>query len=140
MTALEVWLVACLVFVFLALIEYGVVLRVMSTTKEKALEIEDEVKVKKKHKTLIRTLQVWQSKTRGGSSEINVSTEESLANTANNTATNSVVGQQATEEINEMEDAALRKGQRLDKIALVILPLIYIIFNIMYWVKYIYLP
>ena len=118
---METWLVGCLVFVFLALIEYGAVLRVMSTTKEKALEIEDEAKVKKKHKTWIKTLQVWQRKTRGY--EINVSTEGSLANTAANgdettTAISVGGGEPATkEEINEMENAALRKGQRLDKIA-----------------------
>merc|ERR1739848_105305 len=75
LTAMETWLVGCLVFVFLALIEYGAVLRVMSTTKEKALEIEDEAKVKKKHKTLIKTLQVWQRKTRGVGSEINYTTD-----------------------------------------------------------------
>ena len=32
---MEAWVVGCLVFVFLALIEYGAVLKVMSSTQEK---------------------------------------------------------------------------------------------------------
>ena len=35
LTAMEAWVVGCLVFVFLALIEYGAVLKVMSSTQEK---------------------------------------------------------------------------------------------------------
>ena len=146
LTAMETWLVGCLVFVFLALIEYGVVLHVMSATKEKTLEIEDEAKVKKKHKTLIKTLQVWQRKTRGVA-EINAYTE-GAANTAtvsNGDATTTSVavgaggGELATkEELRELEDAAERKGQKLDKIALVVLPILYIIFNVVYWIHYMY--
>ena len=60
LTAMETWVVGCLVFVFFALVEYGAVLKVMSTTQEKADEVQDEAKameVKKKQRTIIAALQ-----------------------------------------------------------------------------------
>ena len=141
LTAMESWIIGALVFVFFALIEYGLVLRVMSASKEKAQEIEGDAKVKKRHRTLIRALQVWQSKTQRNN-EIN--SEASLAPSAthNNTATAhaSASGEllPPEEETKLIEETARKKGQRLDKIALLVLPGLYIIFNIVYWSKYMF--
>ena len=63
---MEFWIVGCLVFVFLALIEYGAVLSVMSSAKQKTDQVEDKAKVKKrnqrKHRAVIGALSVWSGK------------------------------------------------------------------------------
>ena len=65
LTAMETWVVGCLVFVFFALLEYGIVLRMVSSSSQKKDEIEHQVKAKKakkqRTKTLMGALQVWQN-------------------------------------------------------------------------------
>ena len=50
LTAMEAWIVGCLIFVFFALIEYGALLKVMSSTKEKTEQVEGEAKVRRRRR------------------------------------------------------------------------------------------
>ena len=47
---MEAWIVGCLIFVFFALIEYGALLKVMSSTKEKTEQVVGEAKIKRRRR------------------------------------------------------------------------------------------
>lgn len=130
LTAMETWVVGCLVFVFFALIEYGLVLKVMSESKNKATEIEGEAKVKRRHRTVIKALRVWQNKTSNedrGSNALDV-TQGGEAY--------SVVDPNKADTAEEVEEEAQTKSHKLDKIALIVLPILFLIFNLFYWTFY----
>ena len=124
---METWVVGCLVFVFLALIEYGIVLRIISGSKEKAEDVQDEVKAqnaKKKHKTLIAALQVWQKQKQQNVRPDNLNLDQTLGDL------------QPEELVEEVEKEAKQQTHRADKIAIVVLPILFFIFNLIYWIHY----
>ena len=129
LTAMETWVVGCLIFVFFALVEYGIVLKMVSSSAEKTNEIEDQLKAKKtkkrKQQTIIGALQVWQ-----GKNEVQQlpSTQENKLNVTNTEA--------MADQIVDLKEETENKTHKADKVAMVVLPLLFLIFNIYYWVKY----
>ena len=73
---METWVVGCLVFVFLALVEYGIVLKMIGSSQEKAEEIETEIKMKRRKRALLKALQVVQTKRTGITPEVNSTTSQ----------------------------------------------------------------
>ena len=126
---METWVVGCLIFVFFALLEYGIVLRMVSSSAEKTNEIENQVKAKKtkkrKQQTIIGALQVWQ-----GKNEVQ-NVPNSHENKLNMTNTETI-----EDELENLEEETKNKTHKADKVAIVVLPLLFLIFNIYYWVKY----
>lgn len=130
LTAMETWVVGCLVFVFLALIEYGLVLKVMSESKVKATEIEGQAKVKRRHRTVIKALKVWQNKTNETTASIGNGSDVSPSEAY------TVVENNKDDSIEGVEEEAQTKSHKLDKIALIVLPVLFLIFNLFYWAFY----
>lgn len=93
LTAMEIWLVSCLVFVFLAVMEYGFNLRLMNKSHNKKLS--------------------HSPKNMLGISLDSTSTDRSSLNKKN------------------------KKIQALDKISIVVLPVLFIILNILFWMNYV---
>ncbi len=59
---MEVWVIGTIVFVFLALVEYGMVLKVISSSSLKAKEIEEKVEQRKAERLKKKALQIWKGK------------------------------------------------------------------------------
>ena len=95
LTAIEVWLVCCIFFIFIALIEYGIVLFIL--TKERKLRERDIGSQKLKS-------QAWPNQ-----KEYNIFKPRNFSDLVD----------------------------KVDNICLVILPVLFLIFNTIYW--YIYL-
>ena len=132
LTAMETWVVGCLVFVFFALLEYGIVLRMVSSSSQKTDEIEHQVKAKKakkqRTKTLMGALQVWQNQ---GQNQV----EEMPSNESKLSVTNTI-GEPMEGTLEEIQEETKEKMQKADRVALVILPLLFVIFNIWFWVRF----
>ena len=127
---METWVVGCLVFVFFALLEYGIVLRMVSSSSQKTDEIEHQVKAKKakkqRTKTLMGALQVWQ----GAQNQVHELP-------SNNESKLSVTQTEPMEEtLEEIQEETKNKMQKADRVALVILPILFVIFNLWFWVNY----
>ena len=127
---METWVVGCLVFVFFALLEYGIVLRMVSSSSQKTDEIEHQVKAKKakkqRTKTLMGALQVWQ----GAQNQVHELP-------SNNESKLSVTQTEPMEEtLEEIQEETKNKMQKADRVALVVLPILFVIFNLWFWVNY----
>ena len=127
---METWVVGCLVFVFFALLEYGIVLRMVSSSSQKTDELEHQVKAKKakkqRTKTLMGALQVWQ----GAQNQVHELP-------SNNESKLSVTQTEPMEEtLEEIQEETKNKMQKADRVALVILPILFVIFNLWFWVNY----
>ena len=127
---METWVVGCLVFVFFALLEYGIVLRMVSSSSQKTDELEHQVKAKKakkqRTKTLMGALQVWQ----GAQNQVHELP-------SNNEAKLSVTQTEPMEEtLEEIQEETKNKMQKADRVALIILPILFVIFNLWFWVNY----
>ena len=59
LTAMETWVIACLVFVFLALIEYGVVLKIQASKTEKDEDPKQQIRIGKRT-VMAATVDIWQ--------------------------------------------------------------------------------
>ena len=123
-------MVGCLVFVFFALLEYGIVLRMVSSSSQKTDEIEHQVKAKKakkqRTKTLMGALQVWQ----GAQNQVHELP-------SNNESKLSVTQTEPMEEtLEEIQEETKNKMQKADRVALVVLPILFVIFNLWFWVNY----
>ena len=102
--------------------------------------VSGEVKARKrrrKHRTLIGALQVWSGK----EPEINPDSNQTNSSSSQNynvTNNNSTVGgpENAEPIIEEIEEEAKNKTHKLDKVAVIVLPPLFIAFNIAYWLHY----
>ena len=132
LTAMETWVVGCLVFVFFALLEYGIVLRMVSSSSQKKDEIEHQVKAKKakkqRTKTLMGALQVWQNQ---GQNQVH-----EMPNNESKLSVTQTLSEPMEETLEEIQEETKEKMQKADRVALVILPILFIIFNIWFWVRF----
>ena len=132
LTAMETWVVGCLVFVFFALLEYGIVLRMVASSSQKTDEIEHQVKAKKakkqRTKTLMGALQVWQNHGGNQNQVHELSQNESKFSVTQTT-------EPMEETLEEIQEATKHNMQKADRVALVILPILFVIFNVWFWVS-----
>ena len=119
MTAVEAWVIACLTFVFLALIEYGIVSRFENSSKEKVEKLENIL-----NEVTLPPLDEIDSE--------NILQVQSLQETFS-----SKYGV-TQEQIQTQIGAAKRLPYKIDKIAFWLLPFLFLIFNVAYWTYYLY--
>ncbi len=128
---METWIVACLVFVFLALVEYGIVLYLISKSSQKTSEIEGEAKSKRRHQALVKVIKDWQNKRGNVNPDINGSPTRNPSRTY-------TLGSYDNQGdlIENLEEKAKVQSHKADRIALMVLPLLFLLFNIVYWIEY----
>ena len=131
LTAIEFWLISCIIFIFLSLLEFGILL--------KTLEVCRQYKIKKAEK---RKLQNETSITlitptgkRVHPAEIDWMNSKPSSPYKNIKPLSSISTIDNAEEPTQAEvDMALAK--KIDNASLIILPLLFMIFNAYYWHKY----
>ena len=135
LTAMEIWVIGTIVFVFLALVEYGIVLKVISSGEQKAKKVEDEVEEKKKmHRMKKKALQIW----KGRSTDVSPTNSRFVASApTSEKASFSVTANNMEEDApEEIQEEAAEATHKIDKIALLVLPILFLIFNMAYWPYY----
>ena len=101
--------------------------------------VSGEVKARKrrrKHRTLIGALQVWNGKEPETNPEINQPNSSSQNYNVTNNNSTAGVPDNSEQIIEEFEEEAKNKTHKLDKIAVIVLPPLFIAFNIAYWLHY----
>ena len=94
-----------------------------------------------RHRTLIGALQVWQGKetetapvTPNPKNLSNYSVTNGNAENSNNETTKTI--DNSEEMIEEIEGESKKQTHKLDKIAIIVSPLMFLVFNIGYWLYY----
>ena len=94
-----------------------------------------------RHRTLIGALQVWQGKetetapvTPNPKNASNYSVTNGNAENPNNETTKTI--DNSEEMIEEIEGESKKQTHKLDKIAIIVSPLMFLVFNIGYWLYY----
>ena len=94
-----------------------------------------------RHHTLIGALQVWQGKdtetapvTPNPKNSSNYSVTNGNTENSNNETTKTI--DNSEEMIEEIEGESKKQTHKLDKIAIIVSPLMFLVFNIAYWLHY----
>ena len=122
LTGLETWVIACLSFVFLAIVEYGLASRVSISSKEKIENLKKEAD--KKYRIAMEA--------ESSADILNVQSADIL-----NVQSTDRVHAQDKEELQNQIDKAERLPMKIDRWATFIFPCLFLIFNFFYWAHYI---